>query len=256
MDIENFKNTIKIYLDEIHSTLPDKCNDQKAFVASYNSNASVWEVDFSSNRMQKQDNGEYVTVENSMITDKKIVIILESPHVNEFNGKGLEIQPANSTTGDNIKEKFDKILEVLLEKNEITVTDKFDIYLVNAVQFQCSLGIQPLPTTIRDDIFKKIWVNGGKENFIGRLIIDDNFPDIIINCCTGGITKLECKKDKFNSEESLNVLVSKALDEKYNEIAAFPCKYFYSPHPSSAHFGKLGYRKKDSDDDWISKRYE
>lgn len=58
-----------------------------------------------------------------------------------------------------------------------------DLILVNAIQYQCSLG---LPThRYRDRVFKSLWENGGAVDFKQRLKLIYRPHDMLLNCCTG-----------------------------------------------------------------------
>lgn len=101
-------------------------------------------------------------------------MVLESPHIDEFQG---HIGPAKGPTGTNIARFLTKVhgLEDMGQRSLI---------LVNAVQFQCSLGH---PTHIfRDRIFRQGWSDGGALDFasrIGALFLEG---DIVVNACTKG----------------------------------------------------------------------
>lgn len=112
-----------------------------------------------------------------------IIIILESPHVDEFKG---EAAPAKGLTGKNIR-KY--ILEVFGLKKD---TEK-GLIIINAVQYQCSLG---LPTQyLRDKVFQTVWSSGGKEKFKQRLKSAYREDDDIFNCCTKGyLSGVELRK--------------------------------------------------------------
>lgn len=70
--------------------------------------------------------------------------------------------------------------------------DDFDLILVNAVQYQCSLGTQPLDKTIRDKVFDDfLSLGAASEDFKERLskAYRSDHNDVILNCCTGGKRK-------------------------------------------------------------------
>ncbi len=102
------------------------------------------------------------------------------------------------------------------------------MYLVEAVSYQCSNGINPIIHGKRDYIFKELWNNGGKENFLSRL--ENIEPDIVINSCTGGINNID------GGTEPLNKLVDDLLRNKYQDNI----KLFITSHPSSYWFWKKG----------------
>jgi hypothetical protein len=103
-----------------------------------------------------------------------LVMILESPHVDEFIG---EPGPAKGFTGDMIR-KF------LPEASDLNMAMGFGLVLINAVQYQCSLGA--VTSMYRDQIFRAVWTQGGRENFVARLQAILRPSDIVMNCCTKG----------------------------------------------------------------------
>ena len=120
------------------------------------------------------------------------IIVLESPHVNEFQGL---IGPAKGKTGVYLSMYAGYVLG--------DVASDTSIVLVNAVQYQCSLG---KPTReYRDVVFRAVWSNGGREDFIERLLIAYRPGDFIICSCTKGGGK--------NSNEYLRNMVYKAIRE-------------------------------------------
>lgn len=106
---------------------------------------------------------------------EKIVIILESPHRDEFM---LNITaPALGATG----EKIHTYLYSLLYNYNLLNSRAAEIYIVNSIQFQCSLGFET--SKYRDKIFKKLWAQKGvKASLIRR--IKRIAPSIIINAIT------------------------------------------------------------------------
>ena len=104
-----------------------------------------------------------------------LILVLESPHIDEFQG---HIGPAKGPTGTNIARFLTKVqgLEDMGQRSLI---------LVNAVQFQCSLG---RPTNIfRDRIFRQAWLDGGAVDFasrMGTLFLEGDI--VVVNACTKG----------------------------------------------------------------------
>ncbi len=107
-------------------------------------------------------------------TQPCIVMVLESPHVDEFIGTP---GPAKGFTGDMIR---NHLLEALRGLNH----DGFGLILINAIQHQCSLGTDT--SLHRDVIFRAVWAEGGRENFCSRLLSVVLPGDIVMNCCTKG----------------------------------------------------------------------
>lgn len=153
------------------------------------------------NRIKKKRDDLYKFNTN----DNNIVIILESPHVDEFRHiigckDGFRIgMPCMGKTGENLKEYFIDVLnnkenadefkkELQNDKNK-----KFNIIVMNAIQFQCSLGFklgkeEDKFTKKKDELCKKIIESDEiKENICRRLVKYN--PRYILNCSTGAIRK-------------------------------------------------------------------
>lgn len=103
-----------------------------------------------------------------------IVMVLESPHVDEFIGTA---GPAKGFTGDMIR---NHLAEALRDLN----LEGFGLILINAIQHQCSLGTDT--SLYRDLIFRAVWAAGGREDFCSRLQSVVRPGDILMNCCTKG----------------------------------------------------------------------
>jgi hypothetical protein len=103
-----------------------------------------------------------------------LVIILESPHIDEFIG---DPGPARGFTGDMIR-------NYLHESINLQEVDGFGLVLINAIQHQCSLGNST--SEHRDKIFRSVWARGGQENFEARLRSVLRPGDVVMNCCTKG----------------------------------------------------------------------
>ncbi|MGF1756663.1 hypothetical protein L4D76_01685 [Photobacterium sagamiensis] len=131
-----------------------------------------------------------------------IFLILESPHYDEFLSNPP--MPAAGTTGDYIEEHLEKVLNTHVRKPKgLEEGTTFDVVLMNAVQFQTSLGVSP-PSVYRDDVFRPLWRRGGNEDFRTRLADNLEQGDIIINACTSG------KKPRDNQiklRESVEIVV-------------------------------------------------
>jgi len=103
-----------------------------------------------------------------------VLLILESPHTSEF---GVSPGPAKGATGRNIVQYLSQV-PGLKDKGD------FGLLLVNAVQYQCSLG---RPTSeVRDAVFFETWCNGGRVDFESRLSALYRDGDCVVNCCTRG----------------------------------------------------------------------
>lgn len=132
---------------------------------------------------------------------KTIVIILESPHADEYNNSCF-INPALGKTGKNLQKYFGKLIKKLAKFEPYLNSGQYRIILMESIQYQCSLGIQPLNIEIRDLVFSEIWnLKKTKDDFRERL--SSYHPDIILNLCTKGKTKKELRKLVQESIDSL-----------------------------------------------------
>ena len=103
-----------------------------------------------------------------------IVMVLESPHVDEYVG---ELGPAKGATGEMIRQH-------LMISLGLAETQNFGLILVNAIQHQCSLGSNT--AVYRDRIFRAVWANGGEKDFSSRISTLYRSGDVLVNCCTRG----------------------------------------------------------------------
>lgn len=166
-----------------------------------------------------------------------IVIIIESPHTNEFTKDDDEGSPARGKTGDDLQ----KYLLINLYKylhcndqgingvygfsNKKIANGKYKIIVSNAVQYQCSLG---LPLNGKNSNGNRKETN---ERFIECLKRDKNIfisrikgykPKVIINSCTGQ-NKGEIAGLQQKVQDVLQENIQNAL-------------FLHSAHPSSVYF--------------------
>lgn len=137
-----------------------------------------------------------------------LIFILESPHTSEFVGSPA---PAKGVTGKRIRENVG---------NMDCFSEFFDygIILVNAIQYQCSLGFET--KRFRDRVFKHAWDCGGQASFLLRLEKYFRSGDVVVNCCTKGYG--------YKKSMELRVLVQQAIKEAFPDLE--PMR---KTHPSS-----------------------
>ena len=111
-------------------------------------------------------------------SDRSVLLVLESPHIQEFEGNGGP-GPAKGHTGRAIR----TYLRGVLNWKEY---EGWGLILINAVQYQCSHGTKPLDIELRNQNFRYIWGQDGRENFIDRLEGIYRDGDVIVNACTKG----------------------------------------------------------------------
>ena len=180
VSIDNVKEDIQNEIsNRIHefSIKSEKCEDNLVATVEYIND----EWKFKQNNILSND--RIVNKSNICITDKvndRIVIILESPHKDEYSKQ--IIAPAMGTTGENIN-KY--LLDILNKKIGNPQGDKkeYDVILMNAIQYQTSLGIDT--EYFRDRVWLTLWNKGvARDEFIEKL--KGYKPDIIFNFCTNG----------------------------------------------------------------------
>lgn len=139
-----------------------------------------------------------------------VLLILESPHTSEFKG---DPAPAKGSTGISIATRLTSVRGLGLDS-----VGSFGLLLLNAVQYQCSLG---LPTSVaRDNVFLEMWRMGGRNDFTARLKELFLPGDIVVNSCTKGNAR--------KSTDQLRVHVQRAIESA--ELGALALR---RTHPSS-----------------------
>jgi hypothetical protein len=136
---------------------------------------------------------------------KKIALLLESPHKDEYTTNFVPIRPANGKTGTNIDNKlhYKLISDLALCQQHLCNNYDYEIYLINCVQYQCSchyfLNLVNLSCDRRntDQIFRAFYKHL-KSDFILR--INQYKPDYIYNCCTKSVIAAvdTCLKKHFS----------------------------------------------------------
>lgn len=114
----------------------------------------------------------------------KIIIVLESPHINEFGHGNQPIGPAQRQTGKGIIDALEEVLKIALYGKVIN-GGCYDVLITNAIQYQTSLGKKDT-LLFRDLIFIAFWLAQGKNEFCSRLVGYFADGDIVINACTAG----------------------------------------------------------------------
>ncbi len=232
-----------------------KCPDQLVGKLLFNQETCEFEFIKKVSTFNNVQGMKRTTLKKGVINESNaIIIILESPHIDEYKD-GAPIGPANGKTGDNINKYLCNILSEAMLSKVIMVnpkTKKYDLILINAIRYQCSLGVDT--SLFRDFCFMKLWE---KKKTVGSFnrrlnIILDNYKNghiILINGCTlgghsdlltvhkGKITKKYLKEikydDKVSNKPSLKAYVSQEVEMI---LKGTNIKQHYISHPSGWHF--------------------
>jgi hypothetical protein len=171
---------------------------------------------------------------------RRLLMILESPHICEFAGPewtdgqdpvsgpsaARVIGPAAGATGMSIRALLSEIALVGVEQLIVSPEgEDLDLVLINAIQRQTSLG--HAPRYFRNEVFERAWDSErlGRRDFQSRLqkLWRAEPPDIVMNCCTGG----------ERSRASLKRLVYDVLREMADNNPMRPPFVVGCAHPSS-----------------------
>lgn len=125
--------------------------------------------------------------------NKTIAIILESPHIDEYEksqDKLVPISAAQGQTGKKIDKSIDKLIFALNHYEVIEQQHKYRVILINAVSFQTSLHfIHEKPMNnyyreLRDKMWLKMWseIPQTKSDFTKQLVSLKR-DSILINAC-------------------------------------------------------------------------
>lgn len=151
-------------------------------------NDYIYKIKFNSNNPKLIDLVQGVSLKKYKETmDNKtttIIIILESPHKDEFDVNGNGKEPLVNRKGfeNNFVDAINNsnILNIQLQNNT-----EYNVILMNAIQYQCSLNETTL--NFRDFVFLYYWCKKHR-NFKRRLkrYIQKLNVCAIVNCCTQG----------------------------------------------------------------------
>lgn len=150
---------------------------------------------------------------NNYMAYEKVVILLESPHRDEYDYSFKPIGPAQGVTGNNIE----KFLKELCESLNLDKNKEYLFILMNPIQWQCSLGSfydKILIATFRNNIWSELFKKY-KEEFKSQIELYN--PTIIINACTRG------RKSRVMEVINKTLILSNA-------------KKFHCYHPSCWHY--------------------
>lgn len=198
------------------------CLDQAVGALEVCVNNGAGFVKWLENNIQSKGDKVRETIESDKY-NKNIVIVLESPNIDEFKN-GASCGPAIGPTGEKISKYLcGNIFKYLVMRDYLQLgaysninseieNGPYCVWFVNAIPIQCSLGIGD--EVLKNRNLTELWDNhqNVRDNFCMRL--SKCSPDVIINCCTKII------QDKVQS-----VIVKN-----------FNCLTLKGFHPSSAYF--------------------
>ena len=189
-------------LDGLEAEIGKKCPDQKVATIKFNGS----EFEFGENFILKEERkANEKKVEIKKIKQiKRIVVILESPHNDEFNAEITG--PALGRTGINFERDFIELFNDLhLNRPNKIVKCEHEIIFMNAIQYKTSLGGDT--EIFRDRVWLTLWSDKYvRQNFKKR--IEGYKPDIVINLCTIG----SHKEDLILPEDHITYSFIKSLD--------------------------------------------
>lgn len=138
---------------------------------------------------------------------KTIVLLLESPHKDEYDSANNPIAPAQGKTGENIEKYIISVLEDIKSRDKKLLKEEgYRLIVCNPIQYQTSLYMyhkQDLKddyATLRNQCWRKMWQEDCiRDNFKER--IKSYKPELIINACT---SSLKDNVTKFLKEKGYN----------------------------------------------------
>lgn len=122
---------------------------------------------------------------------KNIVLLLESPHEEEYNyAKGFQpIAPAQGSTGNFLNRDIGRVLNTILGETRLE-NGEYRVIIINPVPYQTSLhylhghAIKSFYKSLRNSVWKVLWDNESCfQAELGQLL-GELQPALIINSCT------------------------------------------------------------------------
>jgi hypothetical protein len=141
----------------------------------------------------------------------RVVLILESPHINEFVGNA---GPAKGKSGTLIRKYLSEVLGQFVPAHA-------GLFLVNAIQYQCSLGVST--DKHRDVVFRNAWSIFAQENFCTRLQkLKVGEPIFVVNACTKG----KKASDVPTLQELVEVAIQNSLNHHSDLLVSHPVSWW------------------------------
>lgn len=172
---------------------------------------------------RKPINYHYQIVPSSSAGNLKIVLLLESPSNTEFHNVYNINAPAMGYTGIKINKWFISALNrsiFFINYSFCSNGNTFDIYLVNAIRYECNLGFNNLKKQ-RNHFFKFLWGDSNlafNQDLYDRLSLIN--PDLLINCCTAKLKQL-CSNKNIHSNISCRSYLNGYHPSRWNANTMF-----------------------------------
>lgn len=188
------------------------------------------------------------------LSKRSFVLLLESPHKDEYKLDMQPLVPANGDSGDQIIHKHNGLMHIqqlgMYLKEQFTVLDRcYPVFLCNPIQYQTSLhhllGVPIIPS-IRDNVWTQIWekIPEIREYFVKRL--QAYKPILIINGCTKSKTAGKPLSEKVWKEIEANFKSNRTV---YYCSTAHPCCWNRQKHRKYC-FAKKKMKVYKSDIGW------
>lgn len=152
---------------------------------------------------------------NSVEKNSSILVILESPHENEYDNKFNVKGPAQGPTGQRLYKYLAQIINKVknTNSNSLEISDGcYKVVLFNPIPFQTSLNYlhgQGLGSTdlknLRDAVWKTLWYRENDFRCTMESTLKELDPIIILNACTTSLKKdisnvlVSCEEVKHKS---------------------------------------------------------
>lgn len=165
-----------------------------------------WELRFTNGDLATGNS--FTPAFDAPITTNKanIIMLLESPHTDEYAPDFTPLGPAQGETGMGIHYHFTShVLPMLTQAGlKLSTRREYSICLVNPVQYQASLGniLTELNGPLRDNVWLELW-GACRQEFQRRLLTYR--PVVILNGCTSKAkTQVTTAIHSFRSAQVFN----------------------------------------------------
>ncbi|MGE7948164.1 hypothetical protein [Lysinibacillus sp. NPDC093688] len=133
---------------------------------------------------------------NDVEKNSSILVILESPHENEYDNNFNVKGPAQGITGQRVYKYLPQVVEEILNTNLKINDGSYKVVLFNPIPFQTSLNYlhkQGLNSTniknLRDAVWKTLWYRENVFRSNMESTLKELDPIIILNACTKSLKK-------------------------------------------------------------------